>query len=181
MASRGGRSCALRVRAPRSRPRRGADATRRDGRAATLVADDCTTRTGHRVAPPPPQRSRTQQGPPGAYGCRAGQCRGKPPPLAARIPDPRAPDRGRRNIRPVPPPGVPRASRDLLRRAVVALDNAAESRHRLLHAYLIHERQIAGDETFAQSSPLAELRAAEYALVNWLGGRSGIARFDAPP
>lgn len=72
-------------------------------------------------------------------------------------------------------------SRDLLERTVVALDNAAESRHRLLHAYLIHERQIAGDETFAQSSPLAELRAAEYALVNWLGGRSGIARFDAPP
>ncbi|HEU5211026.1 MAG TPA: ATP-binding protein [Longimicrobiales bacterium] len=72
-------------------------------------------------------------------------------------------------------------SRDLLEQTVVALDNAAESRHRLLHAYLIHERQTAGDATFAQSSPLAELRAAEYALLNWLGGRSGIARFDGAP
>ncbi|MHB1167789.1 MAG: hybrid sensor histidine kinase/response regulator [Longimicrobiales bacterium] len=68
-------------------------------------------------------------------------------------------------------------SRALLEQTIVALDNVGDSRQRLLHAYLIHERSTAGDATFAQSSPLAELRAAEYALQNWIAGRSSIVNF----
>ncbi|HSJ30323.1 MAG TPA: ATP-binding protein [Longimicrobiales bacterium] len=67
----------------------------------------------------------------------------------------------------------------MLQQTISSLDNIAESRGRLLHAYLIYDRQVAGDATFEQSSAMAEIRAAEYALGNWMAGRSGIIAFPA--
>jgi len=70
-------------------------------------------------------------------------------------------------------------SREVLQQTIANLDNVSESRRRLLQAYLVHSRQAAGDATFEQASPVAELQAARYALANWTAGRSGIIDFRA--
>lgn len=70
---------------------------------------------------------------------------------------------------------------DLLQQSAAATDNISESQRRLVRAYLMEQRRGAGDATFAPDAALAQVRAAENALRNWLRGRSTIAGIEGAP